>query len=53
MEPFAEKTGGWFAQAETELSQSEILCKEQVLFLLSSSGVFPTFLLRLIFFIRN
>ena len=43
-----EKPGGWSVQAETELPQREM----QVLCLLSSSGVFLTFLLYTYFYLQ-
>ena len=49
--PLTEKPGGSFAQAETELPQSEILSKDAGPFLLSSSGVLLTFLLYIYFYL--
>ena len=51
--PLTEKPGDSFAQAETELSQSEILSEDAGPFLLSSSGVLLTFLLYTYFYLQT
>ena len=48
--PLTEKPGGSFAQAETELPQSEILSKDAGPFFTFFLGVFLTFLLYTYFY---